>query len=111
MDTSTGEVLGRVQVGAIPRGLALISNADGAPTEAWVLNALENSVSLVNLDDVANPKLDTTIQLVDPTDPMLKLGRILFNDANASSSETFACAGCHPDGHTDQLLWVLDTPM
>lgn len=111
MDASTGEVLGRVQAGAIPRGLALLSNSDGAPTEAWVLNALENSVSLVNLEDVFDPKLDTTIQLVDPTDPVLKLGRILFNDAVASSTETFACAGCHPDGHTDQLLWVLETPI
>ena len=111
MDAGTGEVLGRVQVGAIPRGLALVSNAEGAPTEAWVLNALENSVSLVDLRDVASPKLDTTIPLDDPTDPVLKLGRILFNDANVSSTETFACAGCHPDGHTDQLLWVLETPI
>ena len=23
----------------------------------------------------------------------------------------FLCASCHPDGHTDQLLWVLDTPI
>ena len=23
----------------------------------------------------------------------------------------FSCASCHPDGHTDQLLWVLKTPI
>lgn len=111
MDASSGEVLGRVQVGAIPRGLALLSNTEGAPSRAWVLNALENSVSLIDLEDVDDPKLATTIQLDDPTDPVLKLGRTLFNDASASSTETFACASCHPDGHTDQLLWVLETPI
>lgn len=111
MDAASGAVLGRIEVGAIPRGLSLLSNTDGTPFQAWVLNALENSISLVDLEDLSNPSLVTTIQLEDPTDPMLKLGRILFNDANASSTETFACASCHPDGHTDQLLWVLETPL
>ena len=23
----------------------------------------------------------------------------------------FSCESCHPDGHTDQLIWVLDTPI
>ena len=40
-----------------------------------------------------------------------KGGRIASNTAGASSTGTFACAGCHPDGHTDQLLWVLKTPI
>ncbi|MCY3883751.1 MAG: hypothetical protein OXG24_02425 [Gammaproteobacteria bacterium] len=111
MDATSGAVLGRVEVGAIPRGLSLLSNSDGSPSKAWVLNALQNSVSLVDLEDLANPSLVATIQLEDPSDPMLKLGRILFNDASVSSTETFACASCHPDGHTDQLLWVLETPL
>ena len=34
-----------------------------------------------------------------------RLGRIAFNDANASDTGTFACASCHPDGMNDQLLW------
>ena len=111
LDAQTGEVLGQVIVGAIPRGLSLVSNDAGALDSAWVLNALENSVSLVDLSDASNPALVNTIALEDPTDPRLKQGRIAFNSAEASSTGTFACASCHPDGHTDQLLWVLDTPL
>ena len=110
VDADSGEVLGRVEVGAVPRGLALVSDADGAPRQAWVLNAVDNSVSLVDLSSVANPAVVDTIALVDPTDPVLKLGRIAFNDADASSTGTFSCESCHPDGHTDQLIWVLQTP-
>ncbi len=111
MDADTGAVLGRADVGAIPRGVALESTAEGAPARAWVLNALDNSVSVVDLSDPAAPAVETTIALEDPTDPDLKRGRIAFNSAEASSTGTFACASCHPDGHTDQLLWVLDTPL
>jgi cytochrome c553 len=41
------------------------------------------------------------------TPPAVQRGRIAFNDASASASGTFACASCHPDGHVDQLLWVI----
>ena len=46
-----------------------------------------------------------------PRHPTFKRGRIAFNTAKASSTQTFSCASCHPDGHTDQLLWVLKTPI
>ncbi len=105
VDATSGAVLGRVDVGAGPRGIAL----DGG--SAWVLNALANTVSLVDLTDKVNPKVVATIPLDDPTHPVFKRGRIAFNTAKASTSATFSCASCHPDGHTDQLLWVLDTPV
>ncbi|MXY25745.1 MAG: hypothetical protein F4Y45_14660 [Acidobacteria bacterium] len=111
VDAGSGAVLGRVEVGSGPRGVALETTAAGAPARAWVLNALENSVSLVDLRNRAAPRVVTTIALHDPTDPELKQGRIAFNNAEGSSTETFACASCHPDGHTDQLIWVLDTPL
>ena len=111
MDADSGEVLGMVDVGWIPRGVALESDADGAPARAWVHNTLANTVSVVDLADRAAPIVDATISLEDPSDADLKLGRIAFNSAHASSTGTFACASCHPDGHTDQLLWVLDTPL
>ena len=111
VDADSGEVLGRVDVGAVPRGVALVSNAAGAARQAWVLNAVANSVSLVDLSSLANPAVVDTIALVDPTDPVVKEGRIAFNDADASSTGTFSCESCHPDGHTDQLIWVLDTPV
>jgi YVTN family beta-propeller protein len=105
VDAKSGDVLGRVEVGAGPRGVAL----DGA--SAWVLNSLANTVSLVDLTDRAAPKVVTTLTLDDPTHPTFKRGRIAFNSAKASTTGTFSCASCHPDGHTDQLLWVLDTPI
>jgi YVTN family beta-propeller protein len=111
MDAAGGKVLGRVQVGAVPRGIALESGSDGRTSRAWVLNAVGNSVSLVDLTDPAMPTVVETVSLEDPTDPIMKRGRIAFNSAAASTTGTFSCASCHPDGHTDQLLWVLQTPV
>ena len=111
VNAQTGDVLGRVTVGATPRGIALISNATGAPREAWVLNAVANTVSVVGLTSLASPSVAATIELADPTHPLAKQGRMAFNDANASSTGTFSCESCHPDNHTDQLIWVLDTPI
>jgi len=105
VDARSGDVLGRVEVGAGPRGVAI----DGK--NVWVLNALANTVTLVDLADRTKPTTVTTITLEDPTHPVFKRGRIAFNTAKASTTGTFSCASCHPDGHTDQLLWVLDTPI
>ena len=80
-------------------------------SRAWVLNAGADTVSLVDLAEPASPKLVATIPLDDPTHPAVKRGRIAFHKANASTTGTFSCASCHPDGHTDQLLWVLNTPI
>ena len=109
VDADTGAVLGRCDVGAVPRGVAL--EEDGDTRRAWVLNAVENSVSLVNLADPAAPVVVQTIPLEDPTDPAIKRGRVTFESASSSRTNTFGCASCHPDGHTDQLLWVLNTPV
>lgn len=110
-DAKTGEVLGRVKVGAVPRGIALADSSDGKPEAAWVLNAVGNTVSFVDLSDIKNPTVIHSIALEDPTDPVVKRGRMMFNTAAASTTGTFSCASCHPDGHTDQLLWVLNTPI
>jgi len=111
VDAETGEVHGTVDVGGVPRGIALESSPSGKPSQAWVLNAVENSVTLVELTNPAKPKVTTTIPMQDPTHPTVKRGRIAFNTASASTTGTFSCASCHPDGHTDQLLWVLKTPI
>jgi YVTN family beta-propeller protein len=111
VDATSGEVLGRVDVGAVPRGIALRHADSGKASQAWVLNAVANTVSLVDVSDAASPKVLDTVPLEDPTHPAVKRGRIAFNTAAASSTHTFSCASCHPDGHTDQLLWVLKTPI
>jgi len=111
VDAASGKILGRVDVDAVPRGIALESNVEGKPSRAWVFNAVANTVSLVNLSDLIRPEAVESIPLEDPTHPAVKRGRIVFNDADASTTGTFSCASCHPDGHTDQLLWVLETPI
>lgn len=111
VDVSTGDVLGRIAVGAVPRGIALDHSADGELARAWVYNAVANTVSVVDLADVTSPKVSGFVPLEDPTDRQVKLGRTWFNSAEASTTGAYSCASCHPDGHTDQLLWVLKTPV
>lgn len=111
VDAKTGEVLGRVPVGAVPRGVALENSEDGKPERAWVYNAVANTVSQIDLSDTTSPKVSGYVKLDDPTHRQVKLGRTWFNDADASSTGTFSCESCHPDSNTDQLLWVLATPI
>ena len=111
LDAASGAILGRLEVGKVPRGIALESDGAGNPSQAWVFNAASDTVSLVDVSDPAKPRLAETIILEDPTHPAVKRGRIAFNDANASTTGTFSCESCHPDGGTDQLVWVLDTPL
>ncbi|MFN9719493.1 MAG: hypothetical protein ACK58L_12400 [Planctomycetota bacterium] len=111
ISAESGQVLGRAGVGAVPQGLALECSEKGQPVRAWVLNAAANTVTLVSLQSLSSPEVDTTIALEDPTHPVVKRGRIAFSTAASSSTGTFSCASCHPDGHTDQLLWVLKTPI
>ncbi len=110
LDALSGEVLGRVTVGSVPRGVALEAS-EGALARAWVFDAVDNTVSIVNLEDPSAPRVEGLVRLEDPTPPGMKRGRRAFNTAGASTTQTFSCASCHPDGNTDQLLWVLDTPI
>ena len=109
-DAKQGRLLGSCKVGAVPQGLA-IEYREANPIYAWVLNAASNSVMQVDIQDPNSPRLVRKIDLQDPTDAAVKRGRIAFSTARASSTGTFSCASCHPDGHTDQLLWVLATPI
>jgi len=111
MDAASGQILGRVTVGAVPQGIALECGADGKPSRAWVLNAAADTVSLVDISVPAKPGVVGTLVLADPTEPLVKQGRIAFETAASSTTATFSCASCHPNGHTDQLLWVLKTPI
>ena len=108
-DLGTGPTL-HVQ---IPRGLAVLSDGNGKPLTAYVLNTLDNSVAVVNVTNSnppsgtgTAPSVTATIALSgDKTPAAVRRGRIVFNSAFASTSGTFSCASCHPDGNTDQLLW------
>ena len=106
LNPETGAIVGRVDTGAVPRGIALTED-----DEAFVLNVVDNSVTVIDVKQTGAMLVRRTINLVDPTDSDIKAGRRLFNDAGMSTSGTFSCESCHPDGHTDQLIWVLETPV
>ena len=110
MNATSGKILGRAKVGAVPRGLALEQDSGGKAQTAWVLNAVANTVTKIDVSSLDSPEVQKIIPLADPTPKIYKEGRIAFNTARSSSNGTYSCASCHADGHTDQLLWVLDTP-
>jgi hypothetical protein len=71
-----------------------------------VLNTLENTVSVVNVTNPASPTHVAKVSVgADRTPDAVRRGRIAFNNAFASSTGTFSCESCHPDGNNDQLLW------
>jgi YVTN family beta-propeller protein len=111
VDTATGKVISRANVGAGPVGISAQSTSNGR-YKIWVYNAYQNSVSRLVFDlDNRSLKVENEIPLEDSLSTALKQGRKYFYSAKLSSSGTFSCASCHPNGHVDQLLWVLDTPI
>jgi len=109
VDSASGQVLDTLNVGNGPRAVALHSDpGTGAPLVAFVLNTLDDGVVKV---DVSNPsnlvELQRRVFGADKTPVAIRNGRIAFNSAAGSTTGTFACASCHPDGHVDQLLWVI----
>jgi DNA-binding beta-propeller fold protein YncE len=106
-----GNVLGAVRLGAIPQGVALRSGKKGVAETAYVLNTVDSTLSVVDVSNAASPTvLAAAIPVgADPTPAAVKRGRISFSSARASSSGTFSCESCHPNGNMDQLLWVINT--
>ena len=115
VDTATMTVKGRLDLGTgadagqqIPKGVALRS-LGGAPFRAYVLNTLENTVSVIDVSDTTDPVVLTELAKIpvgsDPTPLAVRKGNIAFNNAFASDTGTFSCGSCHPDGNMDQLLW------
>ena len=108
--SASGAMLGRVATGALPQGVALRSNAAGAGETAFVLNAGDSTLSVVDVRTPSTPALLATLPVgVDPAPPEVRRGRVLFAAARAATSGTFSCESCHPNGHIDQLLWVINT--
>jgi len=106
---ATGTVLGSALVGAIPQGVALRSGAGGAADRAFVLNTVDATVSVVDVRSPGSPVVEATIPIGgDPTPAAVKAGRIAFSSARGSTSLTFACESCHPNGNIDQLLWTIN---
>jgi YVTN family beta-propeller protein len=100
-----------VRVGARPTGIAVA----GDLRHAWVHNALDYSVSVIErrdgrLQEVAVIPFDRS-----PLPADVERGRRLFYsavDPRVTEPEFggVSCSSCHPDGRTDGLSWVLPVP-
>ena len=108
IDSMNSELLAKVKVGSVPRGIAFQKSKDGKEKVAWVFNAVSNSVTKVDVSKINQWKSLETIQLDDPSLGLYKEGRIAFN-TRASSNGTFSCASCHADGNMITIM-VLETP-
>ncbi len=109
---ASGNVLGHVQTGAIPQGLALRSDGSGAAQTAFVMNTVDSTLSVVDVSTPASPSVVATIQVgSDPTPAVVRSGRIQFSSARASTTGTFSCESCHPNGNIDQILWTINSPL
>ncbi len=116
LDAGAADPIGRplqgVKVGHAPRGVAL--SADGRT--AFVHNAQGFSISRIDLAASAfqeefrfDLKAEDTFAVAkDPLSAEAALGRRLFTyalDERVGGVAHFACAGCHPDGRHDGLVW------
>ncbi len=100
VDAGSSEALGRIAVGANPRGIVLTED------RAYVLNALVGTVSVIATDDL---RMVDTITVTDiPLDPDVLRGKVLFNQASAPvmSDGAVSCATCHFDGGMDRRTWI-----
>jgi DNA-binding beta-propeller fold protein YncE len=108
---ANGQELGHVAVGSIPQGVVLRSDAAGAAQTAYVWNSYNGSVSVVDLAGPSAPFVTATLAAApNPVPGGIRAGRLLFRSARTSTSNSFSCESCHPNGHTDQLIWVLNAP-
>ena len=101
---ASGAVIGRINVGQGPTGLAL----DEARRRLYVLNRFDNSISVV--DVTARAQTSSTPVGFEPELDQVKRGRRFLYDATLSSHGTVSCASCHLNAHRDGLAWDLGDP-
>lgn len=95
-----------------PRALTIALDPDPEAEEpvdrAYVLNRLENSISILGLDGASAATLLLTVDLqVDPVPAYIREGQKYLYSTDFSGSGFVACASCHIDGRSDQQQWRL----
>jgi YVTN family beta-propeller protein len=99
LGNATEFVVKFIRTGICPRGIRCA--ADGSV--AYVANALEDSVTVINLR-----KLDA-VDMIDLGGPkeitQTRRGERLFNSAKNAFHRQFSCHTCHPDGHIDGITY------
>lgn len=100
VDIHRSVIVARIPVGANPRGIVI----DGQT--AYVLNALDGTVSVIDLATNVIIRTLTVTQI--PLDPQILRGKILFHSAASPrlSDDAISCATCHFDGGADARTWI-----
>ena len=92
-------VVARIPTLENPRAMAL--SPDGR--RLYVAERLADSVAVI---DTSRLEVIDRFEL-GPREPAddVRRGEIVFTDASVSFQSQFSCRSCHPDGHTDGLVW------
>jgi uncharacterized protein (TIGR03437 family) len=119
--TDTTRVL-EIPVGRNPRGI-VINSVD---SRAYVRNYISRDVTVLNLTTNPEAVLATLVSTAPPQpgtmDDMIQIGKELFNTSvgvfdppaagqpavtgRMSMNGWGSCAACHPDGLTDNVVWI-----
>jgi YVTN family beta-propeller protein len=99
LDLADEYVLARIPTRYNPQTLAL--SPDGS--RLYITERLSDSIAVV---DVARLEVVERFELGDSPEPSARRrGEIVFTDASGTFQGQFSCRSCHPDGHTDSLIW------
>jgi len=95
-------VVAEIPVRNSPRGVTV--SPDGRM--AYVANALDDSVSVIDLERLAET---ARIDLSGPKEiTKIRRGERLFNSADIAFQRQLSCHTCHPDGHIDGLTYDIE---
>jgi len=93
----------RVPVGANPRAVLALQHAGRA--RVAVAEPLDDSIALLDADGdlLARVAIGARIE-----DDAVRRGARIFHSAQFAFQQSFSCRSCHPDGHTDGLVYDFD---
>ena len=92
-------VRARIPTRDLPR--AMVLSPDG--TRLYVAEELADSIAVIDTADLA---VVDRIDLGGRTElTAARRGARVFHDAAVTFQGQFSCRSCHPDGHTDGLIW------
>jgi hypothetical protein len=100
-----GLVVGRIDVGNGPSGLAL----DETNHRLYVMNRHDNTITIVNTDvNLPMGSIPVGKSGWDPTPAAVRDGRKFLYDARITSGHgDLACASCHAGANFDNIAWDL----
>lgn len=102
LGASSAYVLARIPTAENPRQLVL--SPDGR--RLYVAEHLADSIGVIDTEQL---RMIGRIQLGAPQKQTPeRRGERIFSSASVTFQSQFSCRSCHPDGHTDGLVWDFD---